>query len=283
MNVKGIMIAGLAAIAFGVLTPDCIAKTPAKRKTTSTAKRKTTAAAPAVVKGGVNTYGDYLTTQQYSIKKGSSSISIEYPTGGNEALVEALRTDIASKLAYDCNNNSAYLNLKNDPAALLKLAIKPYSRSCTPFGDGCETIESEYAITYHTDNVVTMNCSSYTYSGGAHGAAYASPGTYLVSTGEVLTDDMLPPIDRMREIIAKALTEDIGSSVTDWKNGDAGFFVSYNDLQYPSANPYVNSDGLNFLYGLYEIAPYAAGMPKATIPLSTAKNYLTGKAAEFLK
>ena len=56
---------------------DAAKKRTGSRKT----KAKTTAAAPAVKKGEVHNYGNYLTTQDFTYKKGKSTITVEYPSG----------------------------------------------------------------------------------------------------------------------------------------------------------------------------------------------------------
>ena len=51
----------------------------------------------------------------------------------------------------------------------------------------------------------------------------------------------------------------------------------------PEHGPWFTSGGLDFLYQQYEIAPYAAGMPGATIPYEKLAGLMTPAAAALIK
>lgn len=54
-------------------------------------------------------------------------------------------------------------------------------------------------------------------------------------------------------------------------------------LPKPVSDPYLTKEGVVFVYQQYEIAPYAAGSPKFTLPYSEVKKYMTHTVLELLK
>lgn len=266
------------ALVFGMA-----ANVDAAKKRTKSRKTRTTAAAPAVIKGDTKSYGDDLTTQMFSIKKGETQISVEYPISGDSRLLQALRSQIANDLIYDYEAGTPKditISLDN-PEALLKAAVKPYNKKCTPMGEICQTLELDIKVIYSNDHVITIGEEGYWYGGGAHGMPIAYGYTFLRDGGEMLTNSMLPPIGTTRAYVVEALEKNIEIPSREWR--DTGITSPY-ELEYPSAEAYVDANGLNLQYGAYEIGPFSLGIPKATIPLQAARKMVAGSAAAgFLK
>ncbi|MBQ2591047.1 MAG: DUF3298 domain-containing protein, partial [Paludibacteraceae bacterium] len=59
--------------------------------------------------------------------------------------------------------------------------------------------------------------------------------------------------------------------------------VDYRNIPMPSVNPYFSKNGLEFIYGQYEIAPYACGMPQFTIPYSRVEPLLKEEIVKLIK
>ena len=246
-------------------------KVAAKRKTTAITKRRSAASGPAVVKGETKSYGDYLTTEVFTIKKGESEISVQYPVSGNPELVQAIRSFIVKSI------DSKASAIPASPEAVLKKVMRGYSSKGSA-GAMCDVMTQEITVTYCNGNVITVNNQGYEYMGGAHGASFDNSVTFLVSTGESLTTDMLPSISKLRPYLVRSLAGQFEIPTSEWNDI---FQVPINELEY--GTPFVDASGLNFQYGAYEIGPWAMGMPRATISLSEARSLLSGKAAEFLK
>lgn len=227
-------------------------KSGASKPRTTATRTKSRAAAPSVVKGAEKTFGDELVTQQFTYKKGKSSISVEYPVSGNYELVSAIRGWIRDMLVKD------YTGALDTPDAMLKKAL-------TGMEPG-ETRNDEVKVIYYADGrAVTILENGEWYGGGAHGMYYEIGATFNPSDGSQLTVSMLPPISKMRPLIKKGLAEYFDVSVSELS--DVLMMGDFNDLDYPESNVYVTPEGLNVQYSAYEIAPFSAGLPRAVIPL----------------
>lgn len=273
MDLKRIFRVGVAlSLALVLMGPvDAGAKTVSKRRATTTATRKS-ATGPAVVKGEVKTYGDYLTTQLFSIKKGESQITVEYPMSGNEELVKAVRSYIVDFVNDTCRGDTS------SPEQLLKTTIKGYS-SKGSYGMTGETVNEKVVVVYSNDNVISYLGDGYSYMGGAHGMPFAVGCSFLVSNGKALTTDMMPPISTMRPYIIDGLCESIEMDEPDIQDAIPGIY----EIDYPGGAPYFTEDGLVFHYGAYEIGSYALGMPTSTVSWSDAAKLLSGDAAAFVE
>lgn len=266
-NIFRIFVA--AMLTFGLAGSADAAK---KRTGSRKAKAKTTAAAPAVRKGEIHTYGDVLTTQDFTYKKGKSKLSVEYPVGGNPVLVDAIRRAIADGICYDYAEGKKYTysGPLDTPDAMMKKVLGSLGRG--------EELDETVKVSYIDSKVITINDAGYWYAGGAHGMPSDFSTSFLISDGTMLTLDMLPSISVMRPYIVSSLEDQWGLSSSDWS--DSGL-TDPSEIEYPGSNPYVTADGLNFTYGAYEIGPYSLGMPTATIAADIARRLLTGKAAQF--
>lgn len=231
-------------------------------------------AAPMVLKGAVKRYGNVLTTQVFSIKKGESQISVEYPINGNKVIVKTIRRLIAELVA---GNNINYYSSLNNPDELLRTTIKKYQSEGEMGMDG-ETIEKKISVSYSNGKVITIRSTGYLYMGGAHGTPWDESYTFLVKDGTKLTKSMLPSFKTLRPYLLSGLAKYFGVSVSELFN-DGYIYVT--DLDFPTSNPYIDKNGLNFIYSAYEIAPFSAGMPKATIPIATARRLCKGTALRF--
>lgn len=273
MDLKRIFkVAAALSLALVLMGPvDAGAKTAVKRKAKTTATRRASSG-PSVVKGEVKNYGDYLTTQVFTIKKGESQIAVEYPISGNEGLVKAVRRYIVEMV------NEKYKGDTSSPGQLLKTTIKGYSSKCS-FGMECETVNEKVMVVYSDETLITYLCDGSSYMGGAHGMPFAEGRSFLVSNGKTLTTGMMLPISMMRPYIIDGLCESMEMSESDLMDFIPGLY----EIDYPGGAPYFTEDGLVFHYGAYEIGAYALGMPTATISWDDAAELLQGDAAAFVE
>ena len=57
----------------------------------------------------------------------------------------------------------------------------------------------------------------------------------------------------------------------------------YDDFPLPYTEPWLTAEGVKFIYGAYEIAPYAAGMPSGVVPYKMVDKYLSDKAKKLIQ
>lgn len=244
------------------------------RKKSSSGKRKAqTSSVLPVTKGEVKQYGDYLTTQIFTVKKGKENeVKVEYPIAGNPVLVDSIRVNIKN------NVNPQFTGSLATPDALLRSALK--GKRDVSFGQEGESLSQEMLVVYSNPNIITFSDEGYSYYGGAHGMPWVSGNTILVSDGSLLTIDMMPSFYKMKSYIRKGLAKS-----WDIRESELSNYIDNPDgpEDYPGT-VYITDKGLVFIYQPYKIAPYAAGAPTAVVPLTQEViNLLPPAAQRFVK
>ncbi len=253
-SIAKVALALLITVA-GALTADAAKKRSGKKRAATTAI--------AVQQGATHTYCDgALVTRDYTIKRGKKSLSVEYPVDGNQALVQSTRQWIKTSILGD----KPYTGSLDTPDAMMKKAFASY------FKDSTEASE-EISVAYSNNKIVTYNVNGYFYEGGAHGMPEKYFATFAVADGRPLAASMLPDISVMRPYIIQGFTTD------DVVNMDEGNEF-YNLDSIEMGSPFVMSDGLHVIYGVYEIAPYAAGFPESIIPFSRIADKVSPSVAQ---
>lgn len=147
------------------------------------------------------------------------------------------------------------------------------------------TLNIEMTRVYETPDIVTFALSCYTYSMGApHGYNSFRGATFRKSDGKVFGWNMFKGRRIDNELAKNGLKEYFGvSSDADLQN-TLMMFDSYsvNNLPMPATDPWVEADGVHFVYQSYEIASYADGQPAFTLPLEALKSQLTPAALRLL-
>lgn len=130
-------------------------------------------------------------------------------------------------------------------------------------------------------DILAVKLNVYSYGGGAHGMSYIYPFTINTKTGEIYTfKSLFKENTNSNEIITNFILDEIE------KNPDMYFFDDYKqtiknkDGEY---NYYIDGDKLVIYFDLYDIAPYAAGMPKFTIDTDEIKDLLKDEVYNSIK
>ena len=149
-----------------------------------------------------------------------------------------------------------------------------------------------------TPKILTLANASDVFTGGAHGSASISYKNVNPATGVVYTlDDFLKPGSKaeLTKIGEKHFRSEFLPSIdmkpTDALSEENGFWFDSNkkdegvdNIFYLCDNFAITDKGISFVYGLYEVVPYAMGMPEFTIPFSEIKSLLKDEwAAELIK
>lgn len=110
-------------------------------------------------------------------------------------------------------------------------------------------------------DVASYVASCYTYSGGAHGMSVENSVNLDVRTGKTVTEeDFFVPA--YKDELASLLTSHLSDAMPDEESYDALFIK---DIE-PNDNFFVTEEALTYIYGQYEIGPYALGIIKVSIP-----------------
>ena len=120
------------------------------------------------------------------------------------------------------------------------------------------------SVAFYQNDVLVLADDLYTYMGGAHGMYYTDYTTIDLRRPAIVTLD-----DLMRPGYEPTLLAAIKMEAAKREQ------VEYpDDLKDISDNFYVLPDTLVFYYGVYEIAPYAAGAFEFKVPTSAVSAYL---------
>lgn len=240
----------------------CTVSMPLDAKTTRRTKKARTTASAGVRKGAVTEYGDYLKMQTFTLKRGQSEYTVQYPVSGNEALVNAIRKWV-QRAIYE-----KYTGSLETPDGFMQKSMRSL--------DSFETLTQTVKVLYHNDNVITMYIEGYLYTGGAHGMPFAAGTTFMVNSGKPLELSMIGNFNNYVPYIRKALAKYTEMSESEMRDNGIG-----NEI--PETTPYVTSEGLCFQYGAYEIGPYAIGEPALTVPADVARKLMPASGAAYLK
>lgn len=131
--------------------------------------------------------------------------------------------------------------------------------------------------------------SVYGYAGGAHGGAYGwGAVTFDKKTGKELKNIIKPGMTRamqplLKRGLKKYFCENDGSkSMSDYELYE-NLMIEGKTIPLPQQyNVQPTKKGIEFVYGQYEIACYAAGMPSFTVPYNQIKPFLTEEAKKVL-
>lgn len=217
-------------------------------------------------------------------------LTIDFPTKGNEILVNAVQEWMADLL--ESTDSTQITDVKAIAHHYIKgvftVIEKDYANEVSDFVEELFT-EREIKKVYETDQLVTFTVSDYSYWGGAHGLSAYFGATFRKSDGKLLDMNMLRKSadKKIGELIAKELLKYFNTK--DWATLKPMLFdncgVSNHDetVRLPAQAPFVVNDSLYFVYQQYEIAPYSAGIPEAHVALKDLKGFLSPSFVKTLK
>lgn len=260
MKLTKIIIAMSLLLTAGVQQADA-QKSRKRTRTTSTA------AAATISKSGSPTTVADIEFQLYTYKRGETKLNIQYPVSGPEATVNALRKFI-TKSIYE----------KAPVAATPEAAM----RSCIKALDRQEILELNIAPATFLDNkFINISVSGYDYiKGAAHGQSLLLTTTFRANDGKEFTDDMMPPLNKVRPLMAEGFMKYFDCTTTAEVNESICYGNGVNDIDH-YGHVYFNAEGLNIQYGSYDIGPYAIGCPICTIPYDKIIPLLGEKARDY--
>lgn len=122
-------------------------------------------------------------------------------------------------------------------------------------------------VTYLSEQLAVWEISYYGYFGGAHGSAYTQYVNYYVPGNEILT---------YKNLFTKGFKAAALKEIKSWlvANDYSDMVFSMDNVLVPN-NFYVDGQKITFVYGEYEIAPYAAGIIEVPVYIWSLSQYLT--------
>lgn len=163
-----------------------------------------------------------------------------------------------------------------EDAIKYKYDFRPYS------------LEIKYDIDKNNDGILSAHSTVYYYTGGAHGMSYTIPYNYRIEDGrELKLNDLFKEgydykkvINEKIKVLRDKMDEEYkaeyiknGGKESDYKSL---FFEEFKGIK-DEQKFYITNNDIVIYYDHYEIAPYAFGMPKFNIPISSLKEGLNIK------
>lgn len=130
-------------------------------------------------------------------------------------------------------------------------------------------------------DILSLKLDVYSYRGGAHGMSYIYPFTINTRTGEIYSfKSLFKENTNWNEVITQLIFDEIE------KSSDMYFFEDYKETIFGKKgqyNYYIDGSKLVIYFDLYDIAPYASGMPKFTIDADNIKELLKDELYNSIK
>lgn len=211
------------------------------------------------------------------------SLSIDYPTGGCEALTDSINTWLCEQLG-----DSTHQYLADIPGLLKHVGFSRLEhdeaeiRDCiSTDADGGYALEYTYEregkVIYEDSLYITLSLRCYQYTGGVHGSSDYFAATFRKAGGHRMDWDLLEGMNEkeIRQAIIRGLykyfevdneadlRDNLMLLVEDTADGSDPALDEV--LPLPQAAPFLTKEGVQVIYQQYEIACYAAGMPQCVV------------------
>jgi hypothetical protein len=233
------------------------------------------------------------------------SMTIQWPTGGDEALVKSVRAFICDVCGI---KDKAFKGTKADFKDIVDTEYNGLVESWNGTYNGESgpsfTSATEVVQLAETPTFVTFYGESSSYTGGAHGMAVHVGRSFRKSDGKaigyetdmddhfnivhkgdnLLKDTKSPKLYALIKTGVLSYFKECGQAMAD--DAELADFLQVDDINripLPANTPYFSETGVVFCYTQYEIAPYAAGMITFEIPFAKISPFLTDEAKALIK
>lgn len=216
-----------------------------------------------------------LEVKTYEKKKGENELKIAFPVSGNPGVVVAIRTWINETLG------DSYVGNLEDGSALFRHYAAPLGEDPDLKEFGGFT-KDEFELEFVNDYVVTYMHDSQIYEGGAHGMEVDTGTTFLQSDGSRFSRDCFKTYGPLRKYFIEGLKEYFKVQTNGELLNQLLGVKTLDQLPSPAIDPWIEENGVTFIYTQYEIAPYSAGAPRFTVPFEAVKPFLTEQGLKFI-
>lgn len=237
------------------------------------------------------------------------SLSVQWPTDGNEELVKNVRQFICEV----CNiKNEKFKGSRKDFKDIVDIdyngLVEEWHGTYADSEDGSGpsfTSGTSVVKLAETETFVTFYTEIFGYTGGAHGFATHVGKTFRKSDGKAIgyeteynqdsfeskiknqtmfADTKSPKLYALIKDGVKRYFKDCNQPIaSDEELNDFLQVDNINRIPLPANAPYLTEKGLVFCYTQYEIGPYAAGMITFEVPFAKIKPFLTEEVKALIK
>ncbi len=135
-------------------------------------------------------------------------------------------------------------------------------------------LDITYAVTNHSDTIMSLVFTVYEYTGGAHGTTSVTTFTFDTTNNRLITlDNVFSNTTNALNIIKPLAQAAVKAAVGDMNQQDMldeGTAADPKNYQAFS----LDADSITFYFQQYQVAPGAAGIQKVTIPFAQLSSVL---------
>lgn len=210
---------------------------------------------------------------QHIEKSDNAVIVIDYPKAiGTKAVANKINKQIEQVIANEMNMADTPENdiTISEAASQFDQEFKTFKEDFQDSSQKWE-VKVDGQVFYESPEVICISLETYTDTGGAHGNGRTTFLNFNPETGTLLEQiDIIKNLEEFKKIAETAFKEQTKPKDNDETMED--FFFG-EDFQLPSNIGFTNN-GLILLYNNYEIASYAQGITKITLPYDQIKDLL---------
>ncbi len=203
-----------------------------------------------------------------NITKALNSVKIETQTISDST--NEFESNISIPIFPESNKFLNELNILMEKEALnIKEEIHQMAKKDFNKNDLKYELNIEYKIHTLNPTFISLTMENYQYTGGTHGFSNKTPYNFDLTTGKEITlEDLFKENSDYKEVINKEIQKQIKEEPDKFFPDEVEVFSGINSKQ-----PFYIEDGKLVIYfGLYEIAPYTAGIVEFEIPSNTLNN-----------
>mgnify|MGYP000852374480 FL=1 len=193
-----------------------------------------------------------LKITEMQIKESGSNIDLELVIPVVEGLANSdVQASINSTLENDIKSFQMYM---------LNMAGEEYNNNNEKY-----VAKTSFKTNYKGENILSISVIFYQYTGGAHGIYDMVGYNFDLKKGTLIELNELLANESYKDIINEEIKRQISENEKniDYFEDESGFKSIASQQPY-----YIKDDKLVIFFSLYEIAPYASGIPEFEIPLS---------------
>lgn len=199
------------------------------------------------------------------------TINTEVIEKNNEYLKSKLEIPVITSSNKEISNE-VNTKIKNDILSYYNESLKEAENFQEDFETNNNFVANvSYEIKKNTERFISLNIYRYKYSGGAHGTYEYIPYNIDMINGKFLKlDDLFKDGEDYKGTINKEIEKEVKKLEKEQNAEGVYDFKGIKDNQ----KFYISNDNLIIFFDLYEIAPYAAGIPEFTINVNLLNDYI---------
>lgn len=203
---------------------------------------------------------------------------VDVPVTENEDLRDNIINWISGLLSENYDGDS------QDVEAMVDFDKKEFLSLET--GSPGSSVQTFVKLEENNDRYVSYCSEGWIFMGGAHGTSTKEGATFSKTTGDRFTYKMFKDPDALTELIKVSLAKQYFNPLLE--GSEVSFEQAiYSELveSFPLSEeePWIRNDSVFFIYGEYEIAAHAFGIPECGIPYEKLKDDLTDEGKAFFE